>query len=295
MISIAMATYNGAKYIREQIDSILSQTIQDFELVICDDCSSDGTLTILQEYSNKDERLKLFQNHTNLGFKKNFEKAMGLCRGDYIALCDQDDIWYPNHLEILLKSFSDQYQIVCGDALLIDSSGNMLGESLSHLLGMDKCPENNIDIARHILLGKGSFQGAAMLIRRSLLKYALPIADNCKYHDVWLSSFACFCGGFKYIDNPLLYHRRHEREVTKDMKRQSAFRIFAGAVIFNHSLLDRETLASTILDRIKSLSIDETLFLRKVIKMHSRRKSIFGRLRNIPYLLFHYKSIYTIR
>ena len=91
MISIAMATYNGAKYLREQIDSILAQTIQDFELVVCDDCSSDDTWDILKQYSDADKRIKVFRNESNMGFKRNFEKAMSLCGGDYIALSDQDD------------------------------------------------------------------------------------------------------------------------------------------------------------------------------------------------------------
>ena len=92
MISIAMATYNGELFIREQLDSILTQTLSDWELIVCDDGSTDNTLSILQEYANNDSRIKIYQNETNLGFKRNFEKAIGLCSGEYIALCDQDDI-----------------------------------------------------------------------------------------------------------------------------------------------------------------------------------------------------------
>ena len=103
-VSIALATYNGEKYLREQLDSILSQSIQDFELVACDDCSTDSTLKILNEYAEKDFRVKVFTNEKNLGFKKNFEKAIFLCSGDYIALSDQDDIWTENHLQVLLEN-----------------------------------------------------------------------------------------------------------------------------------------------------------------------------------------------
>ena len=81
MISIALASYNGSKYIREQIDSILAQTYQDFELIVCDDCSTDDTWQVLQEYAEKDNRIKIFENETNIGFKKNFEKAISLCKG----------------------------------------------------------------------------------------------------------------------------------------------------------------------------------------------------------------------
>ena len=88
MISVAMATYNGERYLPVQLDSILNQTIQDFEIVICDDCSRDNTRKILEDYAKLDSRIKVYLNETNLGFKKNFEKAISLCSGDYVALSD---------------------------------------------------------------------------------------------------------------------------------------------------------------------------------------------------------------
>ena len=118
-VSIALATYNGEKYLREQLDSILSQSIQDFELVACDDCSTDSTLKILNEYAEKDFRVKVFTNEKNLGFKKNFEKAIFLCSGDYIALSDQDDIWTENHLQVLLENIGNN-DLVGANAFLCD-------------------------------------------------------------------------------------------------------------------------------------------------------------------------------
>src|SRR5690554_1467232 len=107
MISIALASYNGEKYIKEQLDSILNQTIQDFEIVVCDDASTDNTWEILQQYEAKDKRFKIFRNEQNLGFKKNFEKAISHCKGEYIALSDQDDIWIENHLELLFNHIQE--------------------------------------------------------------------------------------------------------------------------------------------------------------------------------------------
>ena len=104
MISIAMATYNGEKFIEEQLDSILAQTIKDFEIVICDDCSNDRTFFILEQYAKKYPLIKLHKNTKNLGFRENFLQAINLCTGDFIALCDQDDIWNEKHLEILLNN-----------------------------------------------------------------------------------------------------------------------------------------------------------------------------------------------
>ena len=109
MIGIAMTTYNGEKYLKEQIDSILNQTVSDFELIVCDDVSSDSTMDILNGYAAKDSRVHVFRNEENLGFLKNFEKAIRICldRGaEYVALADQDDIWTENHLEVLADTMS---------------------------------------------------------------------------------------------------------------------------------------------------------------------------------------------
>ncbi len=111
-----MATYNGEKYVNEQIDSILSQTYQDFELIICDDCSKDRTREILQEYSQKDSRIKLLFNEKNLGFKKNFEKAISMCNGEYIAFCDQDDIWENYKLQFAIEKIENN-DIYCSNCM----------------------------------------------------------------------------------------------------------------------------------------------------------------------------------
>ena len=107
MIGIAMTTYNGEKYLKEQIDSILNQTVSDFELIVCDDVSSDSTMDILNGYAAKDSRVHVFRNEENLGFLKNFEKAIRICLDpEYVALSDQDDVWTENHLEVLVDTMS---------------------------------------------------------------------------------------------------------------------------------------------------------------------------------------------
>ena len=123
MVSIVLASCNGEKYIKEQLDSILNQTYSDFELIVCDDCSTDSTTNIINEYCRKDKRIRLFINEKRLGSNKNFEKAILLCSGEYIALSDQDDIWLPEHLEKLLKIIKG-HKLACGNAELIDRNGN---------------------------------------------------------------------------------------------------------------------------------------------------------------------------
>lgn len=287
-----MATYNGAEYLKEQIDSILSQTIQDFELVICDDCSVDGTYPILQEYAEKDRRIRVCKNDTNLGFKKNFEKAISLCKGEFIALSDQDDIWLPNHIELLLDNMTGTTQVICGDALIIDQCGAQTGEFLSDIESMYHMPESNSDKARHIILGHNSFQGASMLMKKDILKFALPIPET-NYHDVWFASLACFYGGLAYIDQPVLKYRRHGNEITADKFKKNSIRTFLGATFVNHALIDRLSVVESIKDRLVTLSVEQKDLLNTFEKMLRRRNYIWGRLQNVPYILKHFCAIYT--
>ena len=207
MISIAMTTYNGEKYLREQLDSILAQTIQDFELIICDDCSTDSTVKILNEYAGKNSCIKVFVNENNLGFKKNFEKAIGLCIGEYIALSDQDDIWKENHLELLLSNLQDKSASV-GNANIMDSNGIILGRRLSEA----DCYTNDIDdnsrLSRIISYGN-PFQGASSLYKHTLFEKAMPIPKGIEYHDAWFSACACCTDGLNYSFDPITNYRVH--------------------------------------------------------------------------------------
>ncbi len=133
MIGIAMTTYNGEKYLKEQIDSILNQTVSDFELIVCDDVSSDSTMDILNDYAEKDDRVHVFRNEENLGFLKNFEKAIRICldRGaEYVALSDQDDVWMPTKIDDTLHRMKDAERecardiplLVFTDLVVVDNS-----------------------------------------------------------------------------------------------------------------------------------------------------------------------------
>ena len=190
-ISIALTTYNGSRFLRPQLNSILSQTISDFELVICDDCSTDDTWVILQDYAQKDTRIRVYKNLHNMGFKKNFEKAINLCSGDYVALSDQDDIWKANHLEILLNTIGVN-MIACGNADLVDANGKPIGLTLKQMEAFDKEGEDNIQKAYSLIYFRSPYQGASMLIKKQFFENALPIPDEVGCHDSWFSVLSCF-------------------------------------------------------------------------------------------------------
>ena len=292
MISIAMTTYNGGQYICKQIDSIINQTFQDFELVVCDDCSTDDTISILNEYAQKDERIHVYVNEHNLGFKKNFELAIKKTSGEFIALCDQDDIWLPNHIDILLSAMNERTQIVCGKPIFVDDKNEVLPDEYNYLL-MYRYPKTNEDIARHIFLGRSTYQGASMLIRKSFFDKALPIPDGAYYHDSWFAILACFMNGFIYIDEPTMRYRRLSDSITSKDIRISAAKRFCASIVYDYTTRDRLALIHGIRDRLKEMSPTKQSLLNKMETMIRRDSTLFGRIANIFYKAYHFKAIFA--
>lgn len=223
MISIALASYNGEKYISEQIDSILSQTIQDFELIVCDDCSKDSTWSILEEYKAKDKRIKIYKNEHNLGFKKNFERAISLCSGDYIAFSDQDDIWMPEHLELLLNHLNG-CDLVCGNAMLADIDGNSMNVTCRDTDKIDSIPVEKDD-AFFTMLYRPYVQGSTSLAKTDFLKKYLPIPYEVKFHDQWFGMMASLSNGVSYVSECILKYRMHGNNETEHTKWNSINKI----------------------------------------------------------------------
>ena len=210
MISIAMATYNGERFLREQLDSILAQTVTDWELHICDDCSTDSTFSILEEYASNDKRIHVHLNECNLGFKKNFERAISFCTGEYIALSDQDDVWVENHLEVLFKNL-DERSLVCSNSEFIDVHGFRTGD---YSYPKDFFLSDDINQQFFQVLHINPAQGCTMLFPSSFRESFLPFPDSVKYHDYWIAIIASLQGGIKYLPNILVLYRRHGRNVS---------------------------------------------------------------------------------
>ena len=213
MISIAMATYNGEKFIREQLDSILAQTITDWELIVCDDVSTDSTIAILEEYAKKDGRIQIHKNKVNLGFKRNFEKAISLCSGDYIALCDQDDIWYSNHLEVLYNQIGN-HSLSIGNSDIVNVNNQYLNKRMSDTDGIHFIPEDTKLLLYREFFYANPFQGASMLLKKDFALSCIPIPNEVHYHDTWISICACFADGLIYTYTPITRYRQHGKNVT---------------------------------------------------------------------------------
>ena len=203
LISIALATFNGGKFLREQLDSIYAQTWENIEVVACDDRSSDDTVKILEEYRER-YGLRYEVNERNLGFVRNFVKAMVLCRGEFIALADQDDVWLPEKLERLMAGIGDA-SLVYSDAFLIDDEGRELPGSLIANSGV--LPVTGANFSYFVC--NSCVTGCTVLFRRDLLDMALPIPACEIYHDWWLALIASKRGGVIYFQERLVKYRQH--------------------------------------------------------------------------------------
>lgn len=200
LVSIALCTYNGESYINQQIESLLAQTYPNFEIIIVDDNSTDGTLAACEFYKNKDGRIRLLKNEVNIGFNKNFKTAISACTGEFVAPCDQDDIWHPDKIKKLIESIGDQ-DLSYSDSELIDESGNPLNCRISTLRRMYQ-GKNPL-----AFLLTNCISGHAMLARKSLL-LSIEIPDEL-YYDWWIAIAACSRNGIAYVDEPLVMFRRH--------------------------------------------------------------------------------------
>lgn len=290
-ISIALTTYNGEKYLREQLDSLLTQTIPFDELIICDDNSCDGTRDILNEYAIKEKRIKLFLNKKNIGFKANFENVLKLCKGDYIALCDQDDIWLPYHLEVLTGSIKGKL-LICGNANLIDGQSNLLRGNLSDIKNFHKAENDNKSIFKFIVYYQNPFQGASMLMHRNFLNYALPIPQSVKYHDVWFAHLACLLDSFIYTYEPVTLYRMHGANTSGDHRHTAQFRTVLGHLIKDGSSSNRKEVVYALSKLKVKYKSDFKYLLDEAISYYNNRLNFFSRIKSLVFELKNFKSIY---
>lgn len=202
-VSVAMCTYNGAKYLVEQIDSILNQGYPNIIEIVCvDDNSSDNTWELLESYAKKDARLKLHKNETNLGFIRNFEKAISLTSSELIAIADQDDIWAINKIEKLVAAIGDNL-MAYSDNEYIDGNGNKLGKRFSDFRQL-KTAVSCLNFAFY-----NGISGHTILFNKKLLDFAMPFDRTIPY-DYWLAFHAAQHGQIPYVDEPLVQYRQHE-------------------------------------------------------------------------------------
>lgn len=203
MISVCLATYNGEDFIKEQIDSILPQLTDHDEIVISDDSSTDNTVNIIKSY--EDKRIRLYNNQLSKSPVFNFENALKHAKGDYIFLCDQDDIWLPDKLKTIIPYF-EKYDLIVSDCQVVDENLNILENSFFLSLKSGK------GFWRNFI--KNTYLGCCMAFKKEVLDYALPFPSKIAMHDIWLGLSVELNGRSYFLQKPLMLYRRHNNNAS---------------------------------------------------------------------------------
>jgi glycosyltransferase involved in cell wall biosynthesis len=217
-VSVAMCTYNGEKYIEQQLQSIAAQTMLPLEIVICDDCSTDATPTIVADFARTAPFAVTFVvNPGNVGSSKkgitrNFEKASALCVGQYIAMCDQDDMWVPEKLaRLVAKLESDPgFGGVFSDAQLMDPQSQPKETRLWETNGFSPSEQDRLQRGESlaVLLSMTKVYGCTLMVKADLLEKILPVPPSW-WFDAWLANAIAVYAKLAFVPEPLLYYRIH--------------------------------------------------------------------------------------
>lgn len=280
-ISVAMATYNGERFLREQLDSLYNQTRLPDEVVVTDDCSSDNTAGILEEYHQK-YGLKYIVNQKSLGVNKNFEKAIRTCTGDYIMICDQDDIWIPEKIDISLKKLKeveeDKPAMVTSQCYHINANGELITKKKA-------INKDTFTCADTLLHPPGVTQGCTIILNRSLLSCLkpFPTTSACMY-DAYIG-FTCSCIGVKYnLSSPLMYYRHHENNVSAPYSKSSRNILgrMLAKMVKNLGICilpaDRVTALKTIYDEYSCLFTEEAKYVMPETISYLSQRNILRRI-----------------
>lgn len=209
LVSIIIATYNGAKYLEEQLDSLVQQTYPNTEIIVMDDGSRDNTIDILERYAQQYNNIRIVKNVTNLGYIKNFEKGCTLAKGAYVSFCDQDDVWAPEKTAVLMNAIGAHPMIYCDSALVNENLEPLWNHSdLKNLASFDSC----LYFATDNCVG-----GHALIMKREVALAAMPFPVEMP-HDLWLAFFTTFYGSIKYFDKPFVKWRQHGNNITATKK-----------------------------------------------------------------------------
>lgn len=277
-VSVAIATYNGERYLEEQLDSILTQILKPVEIIVCDDQSTDGTRAILEKYQQKGH-LSFFVNDNRLGFVGNFKRAVSLTKPNhYVALSDQDDIWLPGKIEAALNlilniEVKGQPAMVYSDLMLVDQDKNLLNPSFRNELGQDAY--------RHCLatlLFGGFVNGCTMLMNPMMRTYFSTIPEKEGFnHDTWIALIAYTFGHTGIEETIHILYRKHINNASEvhDYKRKNRYQrlkvevlnAFSKNYLFKNEIRTAEEFFNTF---HQNLSVEDKVLIQHFIKLQGK-------------------------
>ena len=284
-IDILMATYNGEKYLKEQIDSILNQTHKDFRLLISDDCSQDATRQILQEYVEKDNRVVVFLQTKNLGVVLNFEYLMKKVENEYFMFSDQDDIWQKDKIEKsldqMLKTNSD---LVYSDLEVVNQELDVLHKSYWKLKGFEKKVKKYNDFKSLYL--NNFVTGCTMLVKSKWMEKILPLPHKSNYilHDYWTALVVSKFGKMTYLAQPLVKYRQHFDNNIGSKKKSDQIKDFGQM---------RELFIDVKKDHFKTLIQNAEVFQDEKIEVLNKQSyQYYNELKQIKKLSFKHSRLF---
>lgn len=286
-IDILMATYNGEKFLREQIESILKQTYSNFRLLISDDLSTDKTREILKEYEEKDNRIRVYYQEKNLGYVKNFEFLLNKVENNYYMLSDQDDVWLPEKVKHAYKTIKEENSILAfSDLIVVDEKLNILEKSFLKYYKLKHKVQKYDNYNRLYLYN--CVTGCTIIGTKAMLSKIIPIPEETKHiiHDYWIALISQANGKVSYIKETDILYRQHGKN----------------SVGYSRKKLKEETIKQKR-ERIIKLKIEqfETLqkykekFPKEIQIKNEKALKYFKHLQQIKYInfdLIHFHNIY---
>lgn len=214
MVSVLLASYNGEKYIRDQLESILNQTFSDLSIVISDDLSTDGTPAVIREYEERyPGRIRSLRNSERSGSaQNNFFRLLTSVSDEYVMLCDQDDVWILDKVEVTLREMkrleaewgAEIPLLVHGDLSVTDKMGCILHESMAKY---QKIAIHDNRFSHYLV--ENNITGNTVMVNMAFLQLLAHIPEECVMHDWWLGLLASCFGRISYLDRPLVLYRQH--------------------------------------------------------------------------------------
>lgn len=210
-VSVCMATYNGERYVQEQLASILSELGDNDEVVVVDDCSRDATAQRVEGLD--DPRIRVFRTNENAGHVRAFEAALYSSRGSFVFLSDQDDIWLPGRVELMIEALN-RAQLV---ATNVYRFGAETGQFNPPLRAADS--RRRIRNILGIFMGRRPYYGSGMAMRREFLSIALPFPEHVEAHDLWIAVLGNLVGGIEHTEHASLLRRVHSSNLSPSVRR----------------------------------------------------------------------------
>lgn len=284
-VDILLATYNGEKYLREQLDSLLVQTYKNIRIIISDDSSTDATKKILKEYEEKDDRIIFYEQKKNIGVVLNFEFLLKKVESDYYMFADQDDIWNDDKVEKSLKKLKEtDADLVFTDLQVVDDELNVINESYWDLKGLrQKIIKYNSFEALYL---NNYVTGCTILAKSQTIKQILPIPNTSKYilHDYWTALMISQSGKIEYLNEATIKYRQHKNNRIGSKKKSESL----------DGLKEIRTLFLEVKKQHFELFINNQKKFqnKKVRELNKKCLEYYTHLENVKYINFKYWKLF---